>query len=103
MQYYLLLFSAYYSKQVQAAPANSIIVRCALTFLAITSPGLSKRCERCGREFLNEHFEPVKDDTALTIHDDDDHRGAMALQPSLACWLYRKFDICPYCCGKFVG
>ena len=85
-------------------PANAGIVRCALTFLAITSPGISKRCERCGREFLNEHVEPVKENTIITVNDDDDdHRRPKVRQPSLACWLYRKFDICPYCCGKFVG
>jgi hypothetical protein len=27
-----------------------------LTFLAIKEPGISKYCEKCQREFLNEHF-----------------------------------------------
>lgn len=28
--------------------------RCALTFLAIQEPGISKYCEVCGREYLND-------------------------------------------------
>ena len=30
------------------------VARCRLTFLAITEPGISKYCESCRREFLNE-------------------------------------------------
>lgn len=33
----------------------SIIARCSLTFLAIKEPGISKYCENCNREFLNEY------------------------------------------------
>ena len=72
--------------------SNQAIVRCALTFLAITSPGISKRCELCGREFLNEHVVTVEEDRVFGAH-----------QPSLACWLFRKFDSCPYCGGKYIG
>lgn len=31
-------------------------VRCALTFLPIKEPGISRYCESCNREFLNEAF-----------------------------------------------
>lgn len=30
------------------------LVRCSLTFLAIQEPGISKYCERCGKEYLVE-------------------------------------------------
>ena len=30
--------------------------RCAMTFLAIQEPGVSKHCERCNRQFINEEF-----------------------------------------------
>ena len=60
------------------------IARCALTFLPITEPGCSKRCETCDREFLNE--EDLENES---------------IKPSLASFLFDRFDVCPYCGGKY--
>lgn len=82
---------------------DSITVRCALTLIAITRPGISKRCERCGKEFLNEHIETAEEDTISTNHKYGIYQDLTVRQPSLACWLFKKFDVCPYCGGKYVG
>ncbi len=59
--------------------------RCNISFVAIQEPGISKYCAKCGRQFL--------DVGKLKIPDG----------PSLSQALFDKFDICPYCQGKFRG
>lgn len=61
------------------------IARCALTFLSIQNPSISKRCCRCGRECLDNTSE------ALGI---EGTKGLLAK-------LLERFDECPYCGGKF--
>ena len=86
----------------KAVTADRPTVRCALTFLSITCPGISKRCERCGKEFLKEQVEPTEE--GLTTNNEAETSANMAdRSPSLASWLFRRFDVCPYCGGKYVG
>lgn len=59
--------------------------RCNISFVAIQEPGISKYCAKCGRQFL--------DVGKLTLGDG----------PSLSQALFDKFDVCPYCQGKFRG
>ncbi|KAK5447843.1 hypothetical protein LTS15_009342 [Exophiala xenobiotica] len=59
--------------------------RCNISFLAIQEPGISKYCAKCGRQFL--------DVGKLKVPDG----------PSLSQALFDKFDVCPYCQGKFRG
>lgn len=59
--------------------------RCSLSFVAIQEPGVSKYCAKCGRQVLD----PGK----LEFPDG----------PSLSQALFDKFDVCPYCQGKFRG
>lgn len=86
----------------KAVTADQLTVRCALTFLAITRPGISKYCERCGKEFLNEHVEPTGE-THTAGNSGETPCNLTDRQPSLACWLFQRFDVCPYCGGKYVG
>ncbi|EGD97716.1 hypothetical protein TESG_05117 [Trichophyton tonsurans CBS 112818] len=62
-----------------------LFARCALTFLSIQNPSISKRCCRCGRECLDNTSE------ALGI---EGTKGLLAK-------LLERFDECPYCGGKF--
>ena len=100
--------------------------RCALTFLAIQEPGISKHCTICGSQFLNEwslpQFTPSAGnedvDMELLPHDRnskelstaevrpmrDSHAESVEIEPpaSLARILFAAFDTCIYCGGKFV-
>ena len=67
------------------------VARCALTFLPILEPGLSKQCADCGREYLNEMLHPEIQQESLIP----------GSTPSLANLLFDKFDTCPYCGGKY--
>lgn len=71
--------------------------RCALTFIAITAPNISKLCERCDRTFLTERYGPYAEELAAATGEEP------ARSPSLADRLFKHFDTCPYCGGKFVG
>ncbi|EFR00453.1 hypothetical protein MGYG_03455 [Nannizzia gypsea CBS 118893] len=62
-----------------------LFARCALTFLSIQDPSVSKRCCKCGRECLDNTSE------ALGI---EGTRGLLAK-------ILERFDECPYCGGKF--
>lgn len=61
------------------------LTRCSLSFVAIQEPGISKYCARCGRQFL------------------DPGKTGFSDGPSLSQKLFDKFDVCPYCQGKFRG
>ena len=82
-----------------------IIARCNLTFLTIQEPGISKYCARCGRQFLD----PGKAPAFLSPQNGTDEVvGEGASEPSnssqsLTYQLFRTFNICPYCDGKFKG
>ncbi|EXJ87916.1 hypothetical protein A1O1_04843 [Capronia coronata CBS 617.96] len=59
--------------------------RCGLSFVAIQEPGICKYCAKCGRQFL------------------DPGKLEFENGPSLSQALFDKFDVCPYCQGKFRG
>ena len=111
-----------------AAPINLVrncvltryIDRCALTFLAIQEPGISKICDTCGREYLDEDTALERDaiNSAIFISRADQsdkaaNESAMASQTptdpvitedqSLAHALFKAHDVCIFCGGKFVG
>ncbi|KAL8681028.1 MAG: hypothetical protein Q9186_002801 [Xanthomendoza sp. 1 TL-2023] len=107
--------------------------RCALTFLPITEPGITKHCETCDREFLDEaQARPSIDDGKVerdkyataemeieqpaTIGNTDegspqdpqpqlDDKGPRHLPNNLGLisTLFARFDVCPYCQGKFIS
>lgn len=109
------------------------LARCGLTFLPITEPSISKRCEICDREFLDEVlitkiFEKEDvgwDQYAVAILEneppaaaDDTTRIRLPNQSSQANGpgprqqstslglmeaLSASFDVCPYCQGKYIG
>ena len=87
--------------------------RCALTFLPLLEPGISKRCFNCKREYLDERSHPEirmrlsERLGPISISDSNiENTGAAQedsgrVKHSLASVLFDKFDICPYCGGKF--
>lgn len=89
--------------------------RCALTFLAICQPGISKSCTRCNRAFLNEqHIFRISSSVTTITHEVSTTTTAEAQaeaeaeaengeKDDLAEMLFRRYDTCPYCGGKFVG
>ena len=105
--------------------------RCALTFLAIQEPGISKHCGVCGVQYLNEWKLPglgrlsvdagvemadivtqnanAQADEASELPDDEwvqvSHTKTPAIEPisSLARLLFAAFDHCIYCGGKFIA
>lgn len=108
-------------------------MRCALTFLAIQEPGISKYCERCGKQYLTEEA-LLKDEVSQGNSDrtdvevpaptigghshtnfDDDAEAQASLMaqhqvssPSnelapLVRMLFSNYDVCVFCGGKFVG
>ena len=105
------------------------VVRCALTFLTIQEPGISKYCESCDREYLDEHvlLDPAKhvdrrpevetQEPSIGISAEESTRihvgGTHDIGPgmlkekddgaSLARVLFSTYDVCIYCGGKFVG
>ena len=96
--------------------------RCSLTFLAIQESGISKYCSLCEREFFDEiayynrlkvtHSQDSNDKTIMEI-DNLGHGGKILPQPTqggepsplsangLFWKLFRIFDTCPYCGGKY--
>lgn len=89
--------------------------RCALTFLPLLEPGITKRCMSCKREFLDEQSHPgipMKVSQRLgpiNISDSDfepidpAQENRKRVKHSLAAVLFDRFDTCPYCGGKFCG
>ncbi len=59
--------------------------RCAISFLAIQEPGISKYCSQCGKQFL------------------DLWKLESPSGPCLVQALFEEFDVCPYCQGRFRG
>ena len=102
--------------------------RCALTFLAVKEPGISKYCESCNREYLDDatlsqpqepndnigddiefmdvdHQESAEDTTANQGETPITNNGSEPA-PSEAIFaktLFERFDVCPYCHGKYIG
>lgn len=62
-----------------------IFTRCSLSFVTIQEPGISKYCAQCGKQFL------------------DLRKFDISSGPSLSQALFTKFDVCPYCNGKYRG
>jgi hypothetical protein len=84
-----------------------ILVRCALTFLAIQAPGISNFCGICSKQYLSEAYLDsdstphmnVESDTD-SLNDDSERRVE---PPSLARTLFAACETCVYCGGRFVG
>lgn len=80
--------------------------RCALTFLAIQEPNLTKSCGVCGAKVLNEWKIP---ELTVSAEQDEDvvmQNGSIEAresQHSLARILFAAFESCVYCGGKFVA
>ncbi|KAK5016093.1 hypothetical protein LTR39_002262 [Cryomyces antarcticus] len=105
-------------------------IRCALTFLAIQAPGISKFCGLCGIQYLNDSIlqEDVEiapaslsqpsngiDEDGQTLKDalnaedggveqivTEGKQGANKIA-TLARILFATCDVCVYCGGKYVG
>lgn len=103
--------------------------RCALTSLPIKEPGVSKYCESCHREFLDESVLSQGSFDECTEYDDSVAKGHRTLEndfttvqsnppdeelqpngeasghqvPNLGLMnaLFAIFDVCPYCEGKY--
>jgi hypothetical protein len=83
--------------------------RCALTFLSIMEPGISKSCRICHALYLNEYSLPefnkaIKDVKVETSLPDSGSSGT-SVEPSvsLARLLFAACDVCILCGGKFVA
>ena len=70
--------------------ANIFVDRCSLSLLAIQEPYISKFCEVCGREYLNEHIllRDIKKETSYT---------------RFLTGFFRRFNKCLFCNGNFDG
>ena len=75
-----------FASEISATCAqNHYFTRCSLSFLAIQEPGISMYCAQCGKQFLNPgRIEGING-------------------PSLSQALFQRFDVCPFCQGKFRG
>ncbi|MCJ1460402.1 hypothetical protein MMC28_010782 [Mycoblastus sanguinarius] len=102
-------FICFESLTVAFCPQKHTFSRCALTFLPILEPGLSKYCMDCGREFINDLVHPGMQDHIdgyLPQESAGDARLGYLHDPDpgpelLSNFLFHKFDTCPYCGGKF--
>ena len=88
----------------------TVIERCTLTFMAIQEPGISKYCETCGREYLNEKYLWPIPPGVCTSETSRENSGLPNLLPGLASEetshlreLIRTFDKCIFCGGKFIS
>ena len=94
------------------------LARCALSFLAIQTPGTTKSCGICNTLYLNEQLVPdlqsVCPDEAMLAADapvgigdpsDATKQGVLVKEPlvSLARVLFSAVDRCVCCGGKFIG
>ncbi|KAI9872282.1 MAG: hypothetical protein M1830_001825 [Pleopsidium flavum] len=61
----------WHSLQEARCALGHAYVRCALTFLAIQEPGISKYCERCGKEYLSEEALLDNDESQKASHQPD--------------------------------
>ncbi|KAL8671704.1 MAG: hypothetical protein Q9168_003804 [Polycauliona sp. 1 TL-2023] len=88
--------------------------RCSLTSIPITVPGISKSCETCHREFINEAqlTNRLSNDGSVGEKDsqqdrrppaDDAELVRLSSDLELIKELFDQFDICPYCQGKYIG
>lgn len=75
-----------FSSATSATCANNhYFTRCCLSLLAIQEPGISMYCAQCGKQFLHpSRIEGING-------------------PSLSQALFSRFDVCPFCQGKFRG
>ena len=88
--------------------------------MAIQEPGISKFCDTCGREYLNEDTALEQDTINSVISSSRSDRTGNAADESakpsrkpigpgiadnesLAQALFRAHDVCIYCGGKFIG
>jgi hypothetical protein len=72
--------------------------RCHLTFLSIQSPGQSRFCGICSKQYLKETV--VGNESVIT---DNPWEGLNLSAASIARILLAACDVCVYCGGKFTG
>ena len=94
--------------------------RCALSFLAIQEPGISKFCDTCDREYLNEELLLQEDIEVMAVLDATTNRdevvesgelhsiesgGSLSEDKgdSLIRAMFRSYGVCIFCDGKFIG
>ena len=78
--------------------------------MAIQAPGMSKYCEQCGREYLNdERIFPISVMKAK-VEVSEGSSGIMkdppvlgTREPTLARQVFKNFDKCIFCGGKFIS
>ena len=104
--------------------ADQCIVRCAMTSVIIDQPGISKRCDLCDRQFLDENkiftcewtqkgietfnieqFTSTDqvDDVQESLHKHLGDSQSEGHHRSVGRWLFNRYPTCPYCKGGFVG
>lgn len=94
--------------------------RCALSFLAIQEPGVSKYCDTCGSEYLNEDrlLEGTTGATEVIVARTEDYNGmdknkevvqgfpvksGSGATVSILQTLLNIYDVCIFCSGKFIS
>ena len=84
--------------------------RCALTFLTIQAPGISRYCGLCGRSYLSENYllspapeENIRSEESHGVDVDMSDANSGPRRAFLLDMLVTAFDMCLYCGGRFVG
>ncbi|KAL8998580.1 MAG: hypothetical protein Q9169_002420 [Polycauliona sp. 2 TL-2023] len=87
--------------------------RCGLTLSPITVPGISKSCETCHREFIDEaQLTQMLSDNGIPGEidsqeprppADDGESQQLTSDLNLTNKLFEQFSICPYCGGKYIS
>ncbi|KAF2436207.1 hypothetical protein EJ08DRAFT_230945 [Tothia fuscella] len=86
-------------------------VRCALTFLAVQAPGISKFCGLCERQYLTETIlepegpqaEIEEEDVDMIVVGGSSNSHGKKEPPDFGRVLFASCEDCIYCGGKFVG
>ena len=80
-----------------------------MTFIAIQTPFITRRCGICGKQYLKEDFlsgdKLTEDETVRQSHNKQVHVGVRNERPkiSLARLLFAVCERCTFCGGKFIG
>lgn len=89
--------------------------RCTLTFFAIQEPGISRYCDTCRREYLHEDYalndhsrhggKPAPGTKGMETSDNATMEGNVVSfdDESILQVLFRNYDVCIFCGGKFIG
>lgn len=78
--------------------------RCALTFLAIQAPRISKKCGLCDRQYLDDRY--IVEEDPVVVEGPGHGVDGLVLETSkvsLTRILYAACDVCVHCGGKYVS